>query len=94
MFSSGYFPSAYFAPSYFAGSAPDEPDEPPVNPLQVQLDAIEEKLNSGVTSVTVDGTTTVINHGYLRKRANDLRKRIAAERGRRPVASSIFLGGF
>lgn len=64
------------------------------NQLQEELDQIEAKLSSGVTSVTVDGTTTQINHEYLRKRANDLRKRITAENTRRPAASSIYLGGF
>jgi hypothetical protein len=64
------------------------------NQLQEELDEIETKLSSGVSSITVDGTTTQINHEYLRKRANDLRKRIDAEAARRPIASSIYLGGF
>jgi hypothetical protein len=62
--------------------------------LQQELDEIEAKLSSGVTSGTVDGTTTQINHEYLRKRGNDLRKQIFAENARRPAATSIYLGGF
>lgn len=62
--------------------------------LLCDLAAIEEQLNSGVTSVTVDGTTTVIDLDHLRKRAADLRAQIDTENARRPLASTIYLGGF
>ena len=62
--------------------------------LQAELDAIETKLSMGVTQVTTNGTTTVIDLVALERRAKVLRSQIQSEKARRPVASSIELGGF
>ncbi len=62
--------------------------------LLQELADIEAKLNAGVQSVSIDGTTTTFSQDALRKRADELRKRIHVERMRRPVASSVYLGGF
>ena len=62
--------------------------------LEAELATIEAKLSMGVTEVTTNGTKTVIDLGALERRAKVLRSQIQSEKARRPVASSIELGGF
>lgn len=66
--------------------------------IRTEIAAIDAILSSGVNSITVDGTTTQYNLDSLRKRRNTLQQSLnklsAREAMRRPVASSIYLGGF
>lgn len=62
--------------------------------LQTQLDKIEQKLRSGIESVTTDGTTTKVDLDQLRMERNTLRKQIASHKARRPTVARIDLGGF
>lgn len=62
--------------------------------LEAELTAIEAKLSSGVTEVVVNGTKTVIDPAALERRAAFLRSQISSTKAKRPVASSIELGGF
>ncbi len=62
--------------------------------LEAELAAIEAKLSSGVTEVVVNGTKTVIDPAALERRAAFLRSQITSTKAKRPVASSIELGGF
>lgn len=64
------------------------------NELQAELDAIEAKLSSGVKSTTVDGTRIDLDFDTLRRRASELRRLITEQSAKRPVVSSIYLGGF
>ncbi len=63
-----------------------------------EIASIDSVLSSGVSSVTVDGTTTHYDLDSLRRRKRELQhalsKLSAHESMRRPVASSIYLGGF
>jgi hypothetical protein len=55
---------------------------------------IRDLLASGVTSVTTDGQTTSFDHDSLRTELRQLIAEDDSEQGRRPIASSIYLGGF
>lgn len=62
-----------------------------------EIRVLEEALNSGVRSVTIDGVTTSFStEAALRKRINELRLRDAeslAGKRTRPVMVRIGLGG-
>ncbi len=62
--------------------------------LEAELEAIEKKLSSGVSSITVDGTKTEFNLNILRERAREIRSELNSFKARRPRVSSIHLGGF
>lgn len=62
--------------------------------LEAELTAIEAKLSMGVTEVISDGTKTVIDLAALERRAKFIRSQLSATKAKRPVASSINLGGF
>jgi hypothetical protein len=55
---------------------------------------IEELLRTGVTQVTVDGTTTIVDPDSLRAELRKLQNSDDSTRGKRPVVSRIRLGGF
>lgn len=55
---------------------------------------IRELLRSGVSSVSTDGTSTAFDLDSLRRELRDLEAQDDVLKGRRPVASSIYLGGF
>ena len=59
-----------------------------------RIAAIDERLKSGIESVTTDGTTTRVNLSELRKERDELEKRLTTRKMVRPVASRIQLGGF
>lgn len=46
--------------------------------IQAKIDEIDETLDNGITSVTVDGITTTIDHRSLRKRRAELQRELAA----------------
>lgn len=55
---------------------------------------IRELLETGASSVSVDGTHTSFDLASLRKELRKLEAEDAAAQTQRPVASSIYLGGF
>lgn len=55
---------------------------------------IEEILTSGVSSHSVDGTSTTFDHASLRKELRRLRASLPEGKARRPRAARIHLGGF
>ncbi len=55
---------------------------------------IRELLATGATSVAVDGVRTDFDLESLRKELRRLEAEDAAAQSLRPVASSIYLGGF
>lgn len=55
---------------------------------------IREILATGAKSVTVDGTTVTYDFAELRRELRELMAEDDAQGGRRPAASSIYLGGF
>jgi hypothetical protein len=55
---------------------------------------IQEILRAGASSVTTDGTTVTFDLASLRTELRQLMAEDANQRGRRPVVSSIYLGGF
>lgn len=54
---------------------------------------IREILRTGASSVTSDGTSVSYDFESLRKELRDLMAEDDNQRGKRPVASSIYLGG-
>lgn len=62
--------------------------------IQAEIDAIDAKLNEGVTQVDVDGTRTVYDLDALREQRRQLQNKLRSYSLRRPRASGIFLGGF
>ena len=62
--------------------------------IKQRIAAIDEKLASGVRSVTVDGTSTTIDLAELRKERSDLEQQLPATKLRRPQSARIYLGGF
>ena len=59
-----------------------------------RINEIRELLRSGASSVQTDGTTVSFNLDSLRKELRELEATDDTRKGRRPVASSINLGGF
>jgi hypothetical protein len=59
-----------------------------------RISEIQELLRSGATRVETDGTTVELDHETLRRELRQLMAEDDVHRGRRPVASSINLGGF
>ena len=51
-------------------------------------------LDSGATTIVVDGTTVAVEHASIRKRIQTLKAQDPNFRNRRPRAASIKLGGF
>ena len=58
-----------------------------------EIARLEAILRDGVTSVTVDGTTTVIDLDVIERQLNQLRQANTATADRRPRLSSIQMGG-
>lgn len=55
---------------------------------------IQEALRSGVSSVATDGTSTTFDLDALRRELRELMADDDLHKARRPVAASIYLGGF
>jgi len=55
---------------------------------------IREALRTGVSQVSTDGTTTSFDLDALRQELRQLMAEDDAQKARRPVAASIYLGGF
>lgn len=65
--------------------------------LTRKIEAIDSRLESGVESVSTDGTSTKVTIDGLRaerKRLIEQRAKLHPSTTRRPVASRIDLGGF
>lgn len=60
----------------------------------VEIARLKGLLDSGATSITVDGVTTQLDHAFVRKRLRELIREDDAEPVRRPLASQIDLSGF
>ncbi|MCM2369649.1 hypothetical protein [Aporhodopirellula aestuarii] len=58
-----------------------------------RISEIDEILASGVTSVTVDGTTTRVDHDSLRKERRNLYARLPGGKGRNPLFVSVNVTG-
>lgn len=58
-----------------------------------RISEIRELLRTGATSVATDGTSVSLDHDSLRRELRQLMAEDDAHKGRRPVASTIFLGG-
>ncbi len=59
-----------------------------------KIAALENILQSGVTSYTIDGRTVTYDHDEIRRQLRDLRQNDDSQSGRRPVVSRIRLGNF
>jgi hypothetical protein len=59
-----------------------------------RIKEIREILRAGASSVTTDGTSVSFDFDQLRKELRELEAADDAQKGKRPVASSIYLGGF
>jgi hypothetical protein len=55
---------------------------------------LREILRGGVKRVVVDGTVTEYDLDVIRKELDRLMEEDAQQRGRRPRAATIYLGGF
>ncbi len=55
---------------------------------------IREILQQGVDSITTDGNSVHFDLAGLRRELRELMAEDDANAGRRPVASSVYLGGF
>ena len=55
---------------------------------------IRDTLEAGATSVSTDGTNVTFDFEELRKELRRLEAEDTKLQGRRPVAASIYLGGF
>lgn len=55
---------------------------------------IREILRSGASSVVTDGTSVTYDLDSLRRELRELEAEEPSLAGRRPVAASIYLGGF
>lgn len=64
------------------------------NQLEAKLAKIEARIQSGIKSVTTDGTSTNVDLAALKEEATRLRRRLNSRKARRPVASRIDLGSF
>ena len=53
-----------------------------------------KEILSGAKSVSVDGLTTTYDTDSLRKELRELQQSDDTQKKKRPVASSIYLGGF
>lgn len=53
-----------------------------------------QEILRGAKSVSVDGVTTTYEFDSLRKELRDLQQTDDSQKTKRPVASSIYLGGF
>lgn len=65
--------------------------------LTQRIEKLRAALRSGVTSVTVDGTTTQLSPSSMRKELRRLEAELDTANGsppRRPVVASIKLGGW
>jgi len=66
----------------------------PVQELKEAIANLEQILDSGATTVSVDGNTTVFNLEDVRKRLNELKNELRQAEGksnRRPLFNSIDL---
>ena len=61
---------------------------------RARIAEIKEILRSGAQSVVTDGTSVAFNLDSLRKELRELLAEDDRFQDRRPVASSIYLGGF
>lgn len=59
-----------------------------------KIAAIRAALESGATTVTVDGTTTTLSPDSLRTELRRLMAEDTAQRAKRPVLASVDLSGF
>jgi len=59
-----------------------------------KITAIQKALESGATTVVIDGVTTVLSPESLRKELRRLMAEDTTQRSRRPVLASIDLSGF
>jgi len=59
--------------------------------LKAKITAIDIKIESGVTSTSVDGTTVTISIAELRKERDRLRTMLDQYRKRRPTTATIYL---
>jgi len=59
--------------------------------LQTKILAIDEKIESGVTSTSVDGTTVAISIAELRTERDRLNTMLDQYRKRRPTTATIYL---
>lgn len=62
--------------------------------IETKIRAIDAKIDSGVKTVTVDGTTTTVDLVELRRRRTELERQLHAYRSRKPSSARIDLGGF
>jgi hypothetical protein len=59
-----------------------------------RINEIREILRAGASQVSTDGTSVTFDFEALRKELRELEATDDRRKGRRPVASSIYLGGF
>jgi hypothetical protein len=59
-----------------------------------KIAALENILQAGVTSYTIDGRTVNYDLDEIRRQLRDLRQNDDSQSGRRPVVSRIRLGNF
>lgn len=66
--------------------------------IRIAIASIESKLDSGVTKVTVDSTTTEYDTALLQKRLTQLYRELEAvdtsTKPRKPAVLRVDLGGF
>lgn len=60
--------------------------------LQTKIKALDAKIESGVTTTSVDGTTVSISIAELRQERDRLISMSDQYRKRRPTSASIYLG--
>ncbi|QDT07801.1 hypothetical protein K227x_62290 [Rubripirellula lacrimiformis] len=61
--------------------------------LRIRIEEIDRTIDAGVTSVTVDGTTTKIDIQALKDQRRYLQQQLAAGSGRRPLFTRIKTSG-
>jgi len=60
--------------------------------IQTKIKALDAKIESGVTTTSVDGTTVTISIAELRQERDRLVSMSDQYRKRRPTSASIYLG--
>ena len=60
--------------------------------IRTKIEALDAKIESGVTTTSVDGTTVTVSISELRQERDRLVSMSDQYRKRRPTSASIYLG--
>lgn len=61
--------------------------------IAAKIAELEAVLQSGVTTININGTVTTVDLNVIRQQLANLRQQSTTERSRKPRIASIYLGG-